>query len=99
MYEQQIKDSISEAIQELNQQRSGLPPVSAVPETLLYGIDANLDSLDLVTLIVSTEQKIEDKTGIKISLANEKALSMRHSPFRSIASLTHYATTLLEERD
>ena len=97
MFEAEVKEAIFEALQELNQQRPSKECVEATPETLLYGIDAHLDSLDLVTLIVAAEQKIEDKTGIKISLANEKALSMRHSPFRSVESLSQYAITLLQE--
>ena len=98
MFEQQVTAAISEAVEELNPQLDSKKRISADPQTLLYGMDANLDSLDLVTLIVTTEQKIEDKTGIRITLANEKALSMRNSPFRSVQALRDYAVSLLEEQ-
>ena len=98
MFEQQVTAAISEAVEELNPQLDSKKRISADPQTLLYGMDANLDSLDLVTLIVTTEQKIEDKTGIRITLANEKALSMLNSPFRSVQALRDYAVSLLEEQ-
>lgn len=99
MHEEQVKEAIGEAIEELNRQRPHQNRLNNLPETLLYGMDAHLDSLDLVALIVTTEQKIEDKTGIKISLANEKALSMRNSPFRSVGALQNYAIALIQERE
>ncbi len=92
-----VHQAIAEAIDDLNVQLSDQSKLTASPETLLYGMDAQLDSLDLVTLIVTVEQKIEDSTGRKITLANEKALSMRNSPFRSVGALAEYALSLLQE--
>jgi acyl carrier protein len=97
MYEQQVDNAIKEAIEELKHQLEPGKSISNDPSTLLYGIDARLDSLDLVTLIILTEQKVQDKTGKSITLANEKALSMRSSPFRSVGSLREYVMSLLQE--
>ncbi len=98
MFEQQVTSAISEAIDDLNLQLDPNKHISADLSTPLYGMDSHLDSLDLVTLIVSTEQKIEDKIGIRIILANETALSMRKSPFRTVQTLRDYAVSLLEEK-
>lgn len=98
MHEKQVTEAIAEAIGELNLQLKPEQSITASPDTLLYGMDSKLDSLDLVTLIVTTEQKIEDKTGIKITLANDRALSMRHSPFRSVRALNEYALNLIQEQ-
>jgi acyl carrier protein len=97
MYEKFVDDALSEAIEEIKPQLESGKFISVDPATLLYGIDAKFDSLDLVTLIVSVEQKVQDKTGKKITLANEKALSMRSSPFRSVGSLRDYVLSLLQE--
>ena len=55
--------------------------------TMLYGIGGSLDSMALVNLIADIEDVILEKFSISISLADEKAMSARHSPYRSVASL------------
>ena len=55
--------------------------------TLLYGIGGSLDSMALVNLIADIEDAISEKFSISISLADEKAISARHSPYRSVTSL------------
>jgi D-alanine--poly(phosphoribitol) ligase subunit 2 len=66
-------------------------------QCLLYHKGSTLDSIGLVTLIASLEQAIEETFAIPIILANEKALSQRHSPFATIGTLTDYATSLVKE--
>ena len=56
----------------------------------LYGGDANLDSLGLVSFIVGLEQNIEDKFNKSVSLANEKAMSQNSSPFKNLSSLVEF---------
>ena len=55
--------------------------------TMLYGIGGSLDSMALVNLIADIEDAISEKFSISISLADEKAMSARHSPYQSVASL------------
>jgi len=45
---------------------------------------------------VAVEQTIEDKYGASISLADEKALSQRNSPYRTVGSLAEYASRLIQ---
>lgn len=63
-------------------------------ETLLFGESGLLDSVGLVSLIVAVEQEIENDLGISIVLADERAMSQKNSPFRSIGALADYAATL-----
>lgn len=63
----------------------------------LFGRGSTLDSVDLVSLIVAIEQAVEDQFGRTVTLANERAMSQTHSPFRSIGSLADYILSLLEE--
>ena len=65
--------------------------------TKIFGEDGLLDSIDLVSLIVAVEQKIEDKFDINITLADERAMSQKNSPFKSIDSLSKYVLLLLGE--
>ncbi len=65
--------------------------------TKLFGRGSSLDSLGLVNLIVSVEEKINIKFGVAISLVDEKAMSQKSSPFLNIESLTNYILLLLIE--
>jgi acyl carrier protein len=71
-------------------------PSQIAPETPLFGPDGLLDSLGLVSFIVAVEQTIEDVYGVAISLADDKAMSQRQSPYRTIGSLAHYTSQLIQ---
>lgn len=63
----------------------------------LYGKGGVLDSLGLVRVIAELEEVIYDHTNKNITLADEKAMSQKSSPFRSVASLADYIEKLLQE--
>jgi acyl carrier protein len=65
------------------------------PKTPLLGTESVLDSMQLVSLIVAIEREVEDAFGVAVTLADERALSMQASPFRSIQSLADYVRTLI----
>jgi acyl carrier protein len=62
--------------------------------TVLLG---RLDSLGLVTLIVDLEERLQDELGLPVALGTERALSQRHSPFRTVGTLTDYILELAGE--
>ncbi len=92
-----IENLVIESLKELNEELENEALESPTKETKLYGIDGVLDSLALVTLITDLEEKISDEFDKDITLADEKAMSQRNSPFRSVESLTNYISKLLEE--
>jgi len=63
----------------------------------LIGSSSALDSIELVTFIVEVEQMLEESIGLELQLASEKAMSRRTSPFISLATLSKYIMTLLNE--
>ena len=63
----------------------------------LYGPGGSLDSMALVQFIVEIEAALEEKFGIAVTLASERAMSQRRSPFMTIGSLADYAEELLKE--
>lgn len=65
-------------------------------ETSLFGQEGMLDSVGLVTLVVAVEQAIEDTFGLSVTLADEKAMSQRHSPYRTVGTLADYAQRVME---
>ena len=66
-------------------------------ETVLVGKDAVLDSLGVVSLIVEIEQRVEAEHGVSVTLANDKAMSQRNSPFRTVGVLTDHLVTMIAE--
>jgi acyl carrier protein len=82
-----ISDIIIDTIKKEN---FGIENDSYSSETELFGGKSSLDSLGLVTLIVALEQNIEDELGIAITIADEKAMSLKNSPFRTISSLEKF---------
>ena len=67
--------------------------------TEIFGGGSKLDSLGLITFLVSVEQKIEDTYGIEITIADEKAMSLKNSPFRTVDSLNNYLTELIKSNE
>jgi len=65
--------------------------------TGLFGPSGILKSMELVSLIVDLEDKIQDEYGLSMVLADERAMSQDKSPFRSVSSLAQYICTLMDE--
>ena len=77
-----------------------LPPdrqLSKTPDTRLLGPQSVLDSLHLVNLLITIEREVADTIGATLTLADERALSMKESPFRTIESLASYIGMLISE--
>ncbi|MDJ0927453.1 MAG: acyl carrier protein [Gammaproteobacteria bacterium] len=82
---------IVEAARELGDQDEIELPVELTADTRLFGEDGILDSMALVSLIVAVEQMIEEQLGFAVSLADDKALSQKSSPYQTIGTLADYA--------
>lgn len=67
------------------------------PDTRLIGQDAAFDSVALVSFIVAVENRIEDELDVSLTIADEKAMSRKSSPFLTLGTLAGYIKELLEE--
>ena len=92
-----IEEVILNSLIELNEELENNPLGSPSKETQLYGGGGALDSMALVSFITDLEEIISEKFDKHIILADERAMSQRTSPFRSVESLTIYIKKLLEE--
>jgi len=88
---------IYEAIDELNETLD--EPIETSDSTQLFGSKSKLDSMGLVSLIVTVERLIEEKYDKTVTLASEKAFSRSSSPFRTVQTLSEYISELLAEED
>jgi acyl carrier protein len=88
---------VLESLKEVFAQNGAEPPGAVSDATVLVGADAVLDSLGVVQLIVEVEQRVEQGHGISVTLANDKAMSQKNSPFRTVGVLAdHVVATALE---
>jgi D-alanine--poly(phosphoribitol) ligase subunit 2 len=94
---EQIQKLIFEVIDEQNEQLSAQDHIKKSPDTILFGDEGVLDSIGLVNFIVSLEQKIQEEFGAFIPIADEKAVSQKNSPFRTVKTLVEYAALLIEK--
>jgi len=92
-----IENLIITSVKEINEQSPQEQQLGQSRESVLYGKDGKLDSLGLVNLLVIIEQNIEDEFDVSITIADEKAMSQKHSPFRTIGTLTDYIDILLKD--
>jgi acyl carrier protein len=85
------------SIQEVFAQTGVDAPSALTEDTVLVGKDAVLDSLGVVSLIVEVEQRVEGEHGASVTLANDKAMSQRNSPFRTVGILTDHVVAMVAE--
>lgn len=96
---EQLETLVAECIREHLDSTGAAPATLVTTDAVLLGRGGILDSIGLVTVIVSIEQRIEDEFGRHVTLADERAFSQRSSPFRTVGSLADYAAGLLAAGD
>jgi hypothetical protein len=90
-------DIVIASLEEVFAQTGSSLPGTVNGDTVLVGKDAVLDSLGVVSLIVEVEQRVESGHGVSVTLANDKAMSQRNSPFRTVAVLTDHVLSMVAE--
>ena len=98
MKENEIIQVIFDAIDQLNEQYPEDQRLTKSVDTVLFGKSGKLDSLGLVNFIVTVEEIMEENFDLFISLAEEKAMSQKNSPFRTVGTLKEYIAGILEDR-
>ena len=92
-----VQDVIFRALKSLNQEREAEDQIDIGPETLLFGPDAVLNSLELVSVMVDIETMADDEFGQAISLTDDEAMGSDPVPFVSVSALTAYMLELLRQ--
>lgn len=90
-------DIVVASLKEVFEQVGTPPPENIGEETVLVGNDAVLDSLGVVQLIVEVEQRVEQNHSVSVTLANDKAMSARNSPFRTVGVLADHVIATAAE--
>lgn len=90
---QEVAASVYRAIEAFNASDDARVPADEA--TRLLGSGGAVDSLGLVRLVLTVERQMQDDLGVTVSLTDEKAMSQRNSPFRSVASLIDYLSSTM----
>jgi acyl carrier protein len=70
--------------------QNGGDPSGVTENTIIVGPGAVIDSMGVVSLIVDIEQRLEMDHQVAVTLANDRAMSQRNSPFRTAAVLADH---------
>lgn len=92
-----IIQTIYGVVDEVNLQQPDNGQLEKSLDTVLFGQNGKLDSLGLVNFVVAAEQNIEEALGVSVSVSDERAMSQRNSPFRTIGTLVDYISLLLTD--
>ena len=99
MTEEHILEIILRALHAVNHELGDDKKFDVGPQTRLFGRDATLDSLSLVSVIVDVETEVGAALGRSISLTDDRAMSQQVSPFGSVQTLLAYIMTLVREAE
>lgn len=92
-----VQDIILQALKNVNDERGPDEQIEIGFDTRLFGTDAVLDSLALVSVIVDVEASVSNASGRDISLTDDHAMSQAVSPFSDVSTLTDYILWMLSE--
>ena len=92
---EQVLNLVLETVKEIGEDQNNQALIDATEDTRLFG--ENLDSMGIVFLVTDLESRISDELDVDLTLADERAMSQKTSPFRSVKTLAKYANTLIAE--
>ncbi len=94
---EQVIQLICSALRELNEELQYDNLAQPDEATSIFGGTDGIDSLSLVRLVVMLEGETSTTFGRSVPLADEKAMSQRNSPYRTVGSLADFIVRRLEE--
>lgn len=83
-----------DGVRTLLTERGNPVPTDLGESTQLIG-EHVLSSLELVSVIVQVEELLQDDYGVAVTIADERAMSQKHSPFRTVGTLADYVCQLV----
>jgi len=94
----QIEELILAALNDVNDEQPEDERIEVGPSTPLFGPDAQIDSLALVSVIVDVETALNVDYDLPISLTDDRAMTREISPFDDVQTLKDYIVELVAEQ-
>lgn len=95
---EQVFEIIKAAIEELNEELEYEELEDVTADTPIFGGEMGIDSLSLVSLVVEVEGNVNEAFDANVTLADEKAMSSRNSPYRNVSAFTDFVLERLGEK-
>lgn len=92
-----VLEIILRALQNLNEEFDDSEKFVVDSNLSLFGADATLDSLALVSVIVDVEGDVSAALGRSVSLTDDRAMTQEVSPFDNVQTLLNYIMILVGE--
>jgi acyl carrier protein len=93
-----IEELILGALTDVNDEQPEDERIEVGPATPLFGPDAQIDSLALVSVIVDVETALNVDYDLPISLTDDRAMTREVSPFDDVQTLKDYIVELVAEQ-
>jgi acyl carrier protein len=87
---EQISSLVKAAVSDLNEELQYQSLADLSEQSVIFGGEDGIDSLSLVRLVVDIEQRLKEDTGNSASLTDERAMSAKRSPYRTVGALTDF---------
>ena len=93
---ERVYNILADAVRETADEIPGQEEIEIKPDLLLVGLDSQLDSLGLVSLVVTAETKLQHEFGISVALVDDDVLDSQDSNLRTLDNLVDHVTGLLK---
>jgi len=90
-----VREVVLQAMRLANLAREDSAQLEVSAEAPIFGPDSALDSLGLVALLLDIEDGLRS-IGCEVVLSDERAMSQKRSPFRSVPALVAYITSVAQ---
>lgn len=90
-----IQAVVLQAVRNANLARDPSVQLDVSPQAALFSATSPLDSIGLVALLLDIEEAFES-LGRPLVLSDDRAVSQKRSPFRSVDSLVDYIDRLVQ---
>ncbi len=91
-----IKDVVFSVLEEIGSEYNNDELKLPTADTRLFG--RNLDSFGVILMVTEVEEKLSNVLGFNISLADDRAMSQKTSPFRNVKTLLDYVEMIINEK-
>ena len=95
--EAEIQKLIYTALETVNEEQAPAQRFVVDQNTILFGVNASIDSLSLVSLIVDIESALNGDFNLEISLTDDRAMTREISPFTDVKALQTFIMELVGE--
>jgi acyl carrier protein len=89
-----IEAIVLQGLRTANLARDPSVQLTVAPGAPVFGPGSPLDSLGLVALLLDIEDALRDQ-GFEVVLSDDRAVSQKRSPFRSVTTLVDYILSLV----